>query len=91
MRKNVFKLTFYYGLTLLLIPIFLVSLILIITFVNGSKDVETEPLKKEITVRTKKIIVHDTIIIEKVKPKYKSSPIVDTQQDTEQITDTLNP
>jgi hypothetical protein len=91
MKQSPFKMTFIFGLIIFLVPIFLVSLILLFNFVGKSKQEVKETPKKEVVVETKKVIVYDTVIIERPKPKVKKEePIVETQRDTEQITDTLN-
>ena len=90
MKQSPFKTAFYFGLIIYLTPIFLVSIILLLTFVGSSKTNEEEKPKKEVVVETKKVIVYDTVIIEKPKPRIKKEPVVEVQRDTEQITDTLN-
>lgn len=91
MKQNPFKATFIFGLIIFLVPVFLVGLILFFNFVGSSKqEVKQEP-KKEVVVETKKVIVYDTVVIERQKPKIKKEePVVEVQRDTEQITDTLN-
>ncbi len=93
MKQSPFKTTFIFGLLIFLIPIFLVGLILIFNFVGSSKQEVNQEPKKELVVKTKKVIVYDTVtkIIERPKPKIKKEePVVEVQRDTEQITDTLN-
>lgn len=95
MKNNPFKLTYYFGLLMLFIPIFFVILIIFFTFVSNSSK---EKNKKEIVVEKQKVIVYDTIVIEKTRPK-SIKPFLPKIQITETnnidsektLTDTLNP
>lgn len=74
MKKNVFKLTFYFGLSIFLIPIFLIGLALFYTITGNSKPKEVIKQKPEIVFETKEKFIYDTVFVE--KPKSKPSPKV---------------
>lgn len=90
MKTNNFNKIYYMGLSIILVPIIFVGSILLLIFVSGNSDKESEiKPKKEIVVKTKTVIVKDTVFIKKqvLTPKISLQPKIN---DTVKKIDTFN-
>lgn len=90
MKPSPFKQTYYFGLIMFSIPIFLLLLIGIFSFDYGRKDESYEEPKKVIETKIVTKIVYDTVRVE--KPKQKPLPKVVNEPkkvDTNIIKDSL--
>jgi hypothetical protein len=91
MKKNAFKLTFYFGLSIFLIPIFIITIALIYAITGNSKTKEEIKPKPEVVFETKETVIYDTVFVE--KPKSKPSPKILVEEkkiDSTKNTDTVN-
>ncbi len=91
MKKNVFKLTFYFGLSIFLIPAFLISIALFYAITGNSKPKEQIKQTPEVVFETKEKIIYDTVFVEKPKSKPTPKILVDVKKiDSTKNTDTIN-
>jgi len=91
MKSSPFKKTFYFGLSLFLTPIFIALLITLLIFVNRGPKTKPITIKKEITFTPDNVIKHDTVYVEKPKPKVIPKIVIEPKKiDTVKVTDTLN-
>ena len=91
MKKNAFKLTFYFGLSIFLIPIFLISLISFYAIKENSKSTNKIKPKPEVIFETKEKVIYDTVFVERPKSKPTPKILVDAKKiDSTKNTDTVN-
>jgi hypothetical protein len=90
MKKNVFKKTFYFGLSLFLSPFIVTGVILLLIFVNQSSKPKKVQVIKEVVFAPDNVIEHDTIYVEKPKPKVKPKVVEPIKIDTVKVIDTSN-
>jgi hypothetical protein len=91
MKKNAFKLTFYFGLSIFLIPIFLISIALVYAVTGNSKSKEEIKPKPEVVFETKEKVIYDTVYVERPKSKPTPKILVDSKKiDSTKNTDTVN-
>ena len=91
MKTSPFKKTFYFGLSIFLTPIFIVITITLLTFVNNSPKTKKVEVKKEIVFPPDNVIEHDTVYIERPKPKLTPKIVIEPKKiDTVKVTDTSN-
>jgi hypothetical protein len=91
MKKNTFKLTFYFGLSIFLIPIFIISIALFYTIKANSKSTEDIKPKPEVVFETKETVIYDTVFVEKPKSKPTPKILVEEKKiDSTKNTDTVN-
>lgn len=88
MNPNPFKQTYYYGLIMFSIPVFILLLVGIFTFSYGRKDESYVEPKKVVETKIVTKIVYDTVRVEKQKttPKVVNEP---KKVDTNIIKDSL--
>jgi hypothetical protein len=90
MKKSPFKLTYYFGLLLFLIPVFLIIFIIILSITYNRKDKSYEEPKKVVKTKIVTKIVYDTVSVK--VPKQKLTPNINIEskkQDTNIIKDSL--
>ena len=91
MKTSPFKKTFYFGLSIFLTPIFIVLTITLFTFVNRNPKTKKVEVKKEIVFPPDNVVEHDTVYIERPKPKLTPKPVTEPKIiDTVKVTDTSN-
>jgi hypothetical protein len=91
MKTSPFKKTFYFGLSIFLTPIFIALTITLLTFVNRNPKTKKVEVKKEIVFPADNVIEHDTVYIERPKPKLTPKPVIEPKIiDTVKVTDTSN-
>jgi hypothetical protein len=91
MKKNTFKLTFYFGLSIFLIPIFILSIALIYAITGNSKSKEDIKPKPEVVFETKETVIYDTVFIENPKSKPTPKVLIEVKKvDSTKNTDTVN-
>jgi hypothetical protein len=91
MKKNAFKLTFYFGLSIFLIPIFLISIALVYAVTGNSKSKEEIKPKPEVVFETKEKVIYDTVYVERPKSKPTPKILVEEKKiDSTKNTDTVN-
>jgi hypothetical protein len=91
MKQNPFKLTFYFGLSIFLIPIFILSIALIYAITGNSKSKEDIKPKPEVVFETKETVIYDTVFIEKPKSKPTPKVLIEVKKvDSTKNTDTVN-
>lgn len=88
MNPSPFKQTYYYGLIMFSIPVFILLLVGIFTFSYGRKDESYVEPKKVVETKIVTKIVYDTVRVEKQKttPKVVNEP---KKVDTNIIKDSL--
>lgn len=90
MKNSPFKLTYYFGLLLFLIPILSIIFIIILSITYNRKDKSYKEPKKVVETKIVTKIVYDTV---KVKvPKQKITPKINIESkklDTNNIKDSL--
>jgi hypothetical protein len=93
-RKNTFKKTFYFGLTLFLSPFIATGVILLLIFVNQSPKPKKVQVIKEVVFAPDNVIEHDTVYVEKPKPivlpKITPKVVEPIKIDTVKVIDTSN-
>jgi len=90
MKKNVFKKTFYFGLSLFLSPFIVTGVILLLIFVNKSPKPKKVQVIKEVVFSPDNVIEHDTVYVEKPKPKVVPKVVEPIKIDTVKVIDTSN-
>ena len=90
MKKNVFKKTFYFGLSLFLSPFIVTGVILLLIFVNKSPKPKKAQVIKEVVFSPDNVIEHDTVYVEKPKPKITPKVVEPIKIDTVKVIDTSN-
>ena len=88
MKKSPFKKTFYFGLTLFLTPIVLAGVIAILVMVNSSPKPKKVEVIKEVVFPPDNVIEHDTVYVEKPKPKIVPKIVEPIKVDTVKVIDT---
>ena len=94
MKSSPFKKTFYLGLSLFLSPLIITGVFFLLFTVNSKPNPKkVEPIK-EVVFAPDNVIEHDTVYVEKPKPKVvpKITPkvIEPIKIDTVKVTDTSN-
>ena len=91
MKTSPFKKTFYFGLSIFLTPILIALTITLLTFVNRNPKTKKVEVKKEIVFPPDNVVEHDTVYIERPKPKLTPKPVIEPKIiDTVKVTDTSN-
>lgn len=98
MSSSPFKKTFYFGLILILSPIFIAGIISLLIFVNKGSEVKKEKVIKEVTFPSENVVSspkntveHDTVYVETPKPKIIPKVVVEPKKiDSVKVTDTFN-
>ena len=91
MKTSPIKKTFYFGLSIFLTPIFIVLTITLFTFVNRNPKTKKVEVKKEIVFPPDNVVEHDTVYIERPKPKLTPKPVTEPKIIyTVKVTDTSN-
>ena len=89
MKNNPFRKTFIHGLILFLSPIILALTITLLIFINRGPKTKTVEVKKEIIFPPDNIVDHDTVYIERPKPKLVPKIVIEPKKiDTVKVTDT---
>jgi hypothetical protein len=89
MKSSPFKKTFYFGLSIFLTPIFVALIITLLIFVNRGPKTKPIEVKKEIIFPPENVIEHDTVYVEKPKPKVVPKVVVEPIKiDTVKVIDT---
>lgn len=89
MKSSPFKKTFYFGLSVFLTPIFIAITITLLIFVNRGPETKPVEVKKEVIFPPKNVIQHDTVYVEKPKPKVVPKVVVEPIKiDTVKVIDT---
>ena len=90
MNPNPFKQTYYYGLIMFSIPVFILLLVGIFTFSYGRKDESYVEPKKVVETKIVTKIVYDTVRVEKQKQKTTPKVVNEPKKvDTNIIKDSL--
>jgi hypothetical protein len=69
MSSSPFKKTFYFGLSIFLTPIIITLVITLFMFLNRTSKIKPVKVIKEVTFLPENVIEHDTVYVEKPKPK----------------------
>jgi len=88
MKNSPFQKTFYFGLTLFLTPIVLTGVIAILVMVNSSPKPKKVEVIKEVVFPPDNVIEHDTVYVEKPKPKIVPKIVEPIKVDTVKVIDT---
>ena len=88
MKKSPFKRTFYFGLTLFLSPLILIGVIGLLVMMSSSPKPKKVESVKEVIFLPDNVIEHDTVYVEKPKPKVVPKIVEPIKVDTVKVIDT---
>ena len=69
MNNSPFKKTFYFGLSLFLSPVIVTGVIILLTILNSTPKPKKVQVIKEVVFPPENVVDHDTVYIERPKPK----------------------
>lgn len=88
MKNSPFKKTFYFGLSLFLSPIIVIGVIIILTAINSTSKPKKVEVIKEVVFPPENVIDHDTVYIERPRPKATPKVVEPIKIDTVKVIDT---
>ena len=88
MKNSAFQKTFYLGLTLFITPVIVTGMILLLITVNSGPKPNKVQEVKEVIFPPENVIEHDTVYVEKPKPKIVPKIVEPIKVDTVKVIDT---
>lgn len=88
MKNSPFKKTFYLGLSLFLSPVIIIGVIILLTVINSTSKPKKVEVIKEVVFPPENIIDHDTVYVERPRPKVIPKVVEPIKIDTVKVIDT---